>query len=169
MRGGGAGICRLSRCGEHVEEGATAKEDLALSPMSAAPQEPALPEPAAAAMPAIPPPEPPAQAYERAAPANRLWGALLPGARLAEAVDRGGLKVNVLVRRGGDAADADALACTWIPWTCIRRRACAGFARCAASELHVDEGVIQHDLGRLLLKLEQLIEEQARRRPRHRR
>ena len=36
------------------------------------------------------------------------------------------------------------------------------FAKCAAGELRVEERVIQRDLGRLLLKLEQVIEERAK-------
>jgi DNA-binding transcriptional ArsR family regulator len=36
------------------------------------------------------------------------------------------------------------------------------FAKCAAGELHIDESVIQRDLGRLLMRLETLIDERAR-------
>jgi DNA primase len=141
------------------EEGAAAKEDLSLSPMSTAPQEPVLPEPAAAAMPALPPPEPPAQADEQQlliAYGERCYRVRGWPKQLTEA-----LKVNVLVRRGDDAADAGA-GLHVDTLDLYQAKARAGFARCAASELHVDEGVIQHDLGRLLLKLEQLIEERAK-------
>ena len=36
------------------------------------------------------------------------------------------------------------------------------FAKSAGGELRVDEHIIQRDLGRLLLKLEQVIEERAK-------
>jgi DNA primase len=142
-----------------TEEGAAAKEDLSAAPMSAAPQEPVLPEPAAAAMPALPPSEPQAQADEQQlliTYGERCYRVRGWPKQLTEA-----LKVNVLVRRGGDAADADA-GLHVDTLDLYQAKARAGFARSAASELQVDEGVIQHDLGRLLLKLEQLIEERAK-------
>ena len=43
-------------------------------------------------------------------------------------------------------------------------KARAVFAKCAASELQVEESVIQHDLGRLLLKIEQVIDSAQKRR-----
>lgn len=38
----------------------------------------------------------------------------------------------------------------------------AAFAKCAAVELTAEESVIQHDWGRLLLKLERLIDERSK-------
>jgi DNA primase len=98
-----------------------------------------LPEPPAAAVPEAAPPEPLAEASEQQLVV--VYGARRYRVRgwpkqLGEA-----LKVNVLV-------------------TSAEQR--QAFARLAAAELSVEEPVIQHDLGRLLLKLETVIEERAK-------
>lgn len=74
--------------------------------------------------------------------------------QLAEA-----LKVNVLVS-GAEAANAEALHVDTLDLYQAKQR--QAFAKLAAAELSVEESVIQHDLGRLLLRLEQLIEERAK-------
>jgi DNA primase len=130
-----------------------------LAAEGSAAKEESLPQPAAAAMPALPPPEPSAQADEQqllVTYGERCYRVRGWPKQLTEA-----LKVNVLVRRGGDEADAD-VGLHIDTLDLYQAKARAAFARCAASELRVDEGVIQHDLGRLLLKLEQLIEERAK-------
>jgi DNA primase len=141
---------------------ATVPVEIAPAPLAAegsAAKEESLPQPEAAAMPPLPPPEPPAQADEQQlliAYGERCYRVRGWPKQLTEA-----LKVNVLVRRGDDAADADA-GLHVDTLDLYQAKARAAFVRCAASELRVDEGVIQHDLGRLLLKLEQLIEERAK-------
>jgi DNA primase len=69
------------------------------------------------------------------------------------------LKVNVLVS-GVEGANAEALHVDTLDLYQAKQR--AAFARSAAAELSVEESILQHDLGRLLLKLEQLIEERAK-------
>lgn len=69
------------------------------------------------------------------------------------------LKVNVLVS-GAEAANAEALHVDTLDLYQAKQR--QAFAKLAAAELSVEEPVIQHDLGRLLLKLEQLIDERAK-------
>jgi DNA primase len=120
-----------------------------------------LPEPAAAALPPRPDPEPPAQSDEQQLVITygerryRVRG--LPQ-QLGEA-----LKVNVLVTRATDGgltvADAALHVDTLDLYQAKQRQA---FAKLAALELSVEESVIQHDLGRLLLKLEQVIDERAK-------
>ncbi len=64
------------------------------------------------------------------------------------------LKVNVLVSgSGAEGVSAEALHIDTLDLYQAKQR--AAFARCAAAELSVEESVLQHDLGRLLLKLEQ--------------
>ncbi|HEY6457990.1 MAG TPA: toprim domain-containing protein [Steroidobacteraceae bacterium] len=139
---------------------ATVPVEIAPAPLAAegnAAKEEILPQPEAAAMPPLPPPEPQAQADEQQlliTYGERCYRVRGWPKQLTEA-----LKVNVLVRCGDDAADAGLHVDTL---DLYQAKARAAFARCAASELRVDEGVIQHDLGRLLLKLEQLIEERAK-------
>ena len=76
------------------------------------------------------------------------------------------LKVNVLVTCSGAqdltptaAAEAGLHVDTL---DLYQAKARAAFAKLASLELSVEESVIQHDLGRLLLKLEQVIDERAR-------
>jgi DNA primase len=141
---------------------ATVPVEIAPAPLAAegnAAKEEILPQPEAAAMPPLPPPEPQAQADEQQlliTYGERCYRVRGWPKQLTEA-----LKVNVLVRRGDDAADAGA-GLHVDTLDLYQAKARAAFARCAASELRVDEVVIQHDLGRLLLKLEQLIEERAK-------
>jgi DNA primase len=141
---------------------ATVPVEIAPAPLAAegnAAKEEILPQPEAAAMPPLPPPEPQAQADEQqllVTYGERCYRVRGWPKQLTEA-----LKVNVLIRRGDDAAEAGA-GLHVDTLDLYQAKARAGFARSAASELQVDEGVIQHDLGRLLLKLEQLIEERAK-------
>jgi DNA primase len=141
---------------------ATVPVEIAPAPLAAegsAAKEESLPQPEAAAMPPLPPPEPPAQADEQQlliTYGERCYRVRGWPKQLTEA-----LKVNVLIRRGEDAADAGA-GLHVDTLDLYQAKARGAFARSAASELQVDEGVIQHDLGRLLLKLEQLIEERAK-------
>lgn len=112
-------------------------------------------EPPAAAMPASAEPEPAAEASEQQlviayGPRRyrvRGWPKLLGEA----------LKVNVLVT---SAEHDEALHVDTLDLYQAKQR--QAFAKLAASELSVEEPVIQHDLGRLLLKLESLIEERAK-------
>jgi DNA primase len=126
---------------------------------------PTLPEPPAAAMPAPPEPEPETQADERQIMLTfgerryRVRG--LP-TQLTEA-----LKVNVLVtlvvasaEPASAAPDGGALHVDTLDLYQAKQRQV--FAKCAAGELHVEEHILQRDLGRLLLKLEQVIEERAK-------
>jgi len=116
-----------------------------------------LPEPPVAAMPERAAPEPETQASEQqlvVVYGGRRYRVRGWPKHLAEA-----LKVNVLVN--STAADAEsALHVDTLDLYQAKQR--AAFAKCAASELSVEESVIQHDLGRLLLKLETLIEERAK-------
>jgi DNA primase len=126
---------------------------------------PALPEPPAAAMPAPPAPEPEPQVDERQLLLTfgerryRVRG--LP-TQLTEA-----LKVNVLVtlvaasaEPASAAPDGGALHVDTLDLYQAKQRQV--FAKCAAGELRVEEHILQRDLGRLLLKLEQVIEERAK-------
>jgi DNA primase len=126
---------------------------------------PALPEPPAAAMPEPPESEPQHQADERQVHLTfgerryRVRG--LP-TQLTEA-----LKVNVLVRLVAASADpastepeGAALHVDTLDLYQAKQRQV--FAKCAAGELRVEDHIIQRDLGRLLLKLEQVIEERAK-------
>jgi hypothetical protein len=72
------------------------------------------------------------------------------------------LKVNVLVTRPSvDESTADA-GLHVDTLDLYQAKARAVFAKCAAGELGIEERIIQHDLGRLLLKLEGVIDERAR-------
>ena len=126
---------------------------------------PPLPEPPAAAMPEPPEAEPQHQSDERqlllvfGERRYRVRG--LP-TQLTEA-----LKVNVLVTLiaasvdpGFAAPEGAALHVDTLDLYQAKQRQV--FAKCAASELRVEEHIIQRDLGRLLLKLEQVIEERAK-------
>jgi DNA primase len=124
---------------------------------------PTLPEPPAAAMPSLPEPEPETQADERQV--NLAFGERryrvrgLP-TQLAEA-----LKVNVLVtvastEPASSASDGGTLHVDTLDLYQAKQRQV--FAKCAATELRVEEHILQRDLGRVLLKLEQVIEERAK-------
>lgn len=124
-----------------------------------APRVEALPEPPAAAVPEAAIPEPLAEASEQqlvvvyGARRYRVRG--LPK-QLGEA-----LKVNVLVSATAEPNNPDgALHVDTLDLYQAKQR--AAFARLAAVELSLEEPVIQHDLGRLLLKLETVIEERAK-------
>jgi DNA primase catalytic core len=116
-----------------------------------------LPEPVAAALPAGPEPEPPTLADDRQVLLTfgerryRVRG--LPK-QLTEA-----LKVNVLVTVEGEASDGALHVDTLDLYQAKQRQA---FARLAAAELKIEESILQRDLGRVLLRLEQLIEERAK-------
>lgn len=69
------------------------------------------------------------------------------------------LKVNVMVSVQGDA-DPQGLHVDTLDLYQAKQR--AAFAKCAAVELTAEESVIQHDWGRLLLKLERLIDERSK-------
>jgi DNA primase len=158
---------------ETTEQGAVVDDVLPLAASSCAASEvavvaestPALPELPAAAMPAPPEAEPQHQADERqllivfGERRYRVRG--LP-TQLTEA-----LKVNVLVTLiatsvdpGSAAPDGGALHVDTLDLYQAKQRQV--FAKCAAGELHVEEHILQRDLGRLLLKLEQVIEERAK-------
>jgi DNA primase len=126
---------------------------------------PTLLEPPAAAMPAPPAPEPEPQVDERQLLLTfgerryRVRG--LPP-QLTEA-----LKINVLVTLiaasvdpGSAAPEGAALHVDTLDLYQAKQRQV--FAKSAAGELRVEEHILQRDLGRLLLKLEQVIEERAK-------
>lgn len=156
-----------------VEHGATIENVLPLAASSCAASDvgvevessPTLLESPAAAMPAPPAPEPEPQVDERQLLLTfgerryRVRG--LPK-QLTEA-----LKVNVLVTLIGAsteppsaAPDGGALHVDTLDLYQAKQRQV--FAKCAATELRVEEHILQRDLGRLLLKLEQIIEERAK-------
>ena len=158
---------------EIVEHGAVVETVLPLAASSCAVPEvvvevessPTLPEPSAAAMPALPEAESPAQVDERqlllvfGERRYRVRG--LP-TQLTEV-----LKVNVLVTLiavsvdpGSAAPDGAALHVDTLDLYQAKQRQV--FAKCAAGELRVEEHILQRDLGRLLLRLEQVIEERAK-------
>jgi DNA primase len=126
---------------------------------------PTLPEPSAAAMPAPPAPEPEPQVDERQlllAFGERRYRVRGTPKQLTEA-----LKVNVLVTLiaasgdiGSAAPEGAALHVDTLDLYQAKQRQV--FAKCAATELRVEEHILQRDLGRLLLKLEQIIEERAK-------
>jgi DNA primase len=125
---------------------------------------PALAEPAAAAIPSPPEPQPQAQTDERQvmlAFGERRYRVRGTPKQLTEA-----LKVNVLVRLDASSADPNspaldgALHVDTLDLYQAKQR--QGFARLAGAELRVEENIIQRDLGRLLLKLEQVIEQRAK-------
>jgi DNA primase catalytic core len=126
---------------------------------------PALPEPPAAAMPEPPEAEPQHQADERQlllAFGERRYRVRGLPTQLTEA-----LKVNVLVTLstasadpGSSVPDGGALHVDTLDLYQAKQRQV--FAKSAAGELRVEEHILQRDLGRLLLKLEQVIEERAK-------
>jgi DNA primase catalytic core len=125
---------------------------------------PALPEPPAAALPEPPDAELQPQADERQvllAFGERRYRVRGLPPQLTEV-----LKVNVLVRLDAtsadvpsDAPDGAALHVDTLDLYQAKQRQV--FAKSAAAELRVEEHIVQRDLGRLLLKLEQIIEERA--------
>jgi DNA primase len=124
-----------------------------------------LPEPAAAAMPEPPEPETQPQADERQV--NLTFGERRYRVRGLPTQLTEALKVNVLVTLiaasadpGSTAPDGAALHVDTLDLYQAKQRQM--FAKCAASELQAEEHIIQRDLGRLLLKLEQIIEERAK-------
>ena len=156
-----------------VERGASVADVLLLAASSCAVPDvgveaestPTLPESPAAAMPAPPEPEPKTQADERQIMLTfgerryRVRG--LPK-QLTEA-----LKINVLVTLvaasndpASELPDGGALHVDTLDLYQAKQRQV--FAKCAAVELRVEEHILQRDLGRLLLKLEQVIEERAK-------
>ena len=126
---------------------------------------PTLPEPPAAAMPEPPEPEPETQADERQV--NLTFGERRYRVRGLPPQLTEALKVNVLVRLvaasadpASAASDGDALHVDTLDLYQAKQRQV--FAKCAGGELCVEEHILQRDLGRLLLKLEQVIEERAK-------
>jgi hypothetical protein len=133
-----------------------------VSPLAAVPTEPTAPleEPAAAVMPAIADPEPPAAADEKqliVTYGERRYRVRGWPKQLGEA-----LKVNILVKLAGDDRNSDEAQLHIDTFDLYQAKQRQAFAKLAAIELHVDEPVIQRDLGRLLMKLEALIDERAR-------
>ena len=136
-------------------------------PSLAANPAPALPEPAAEAMPAVAAPEPEAKTDEKQlviAYGERRYRVRGWPKQLGEA-----LKVNILVSAAHGTNPTDGEAALHVDtldlYQAKQRQA---FAKCASAELRdaaqgtIDEAVIQRDLGRLLMKLETLIDERAR-------
>jgi DNA primase catalytic core len=127
--------------------------------LAAAPT-PALEEPAAAAIPAIADPEPPTTVDEKqllVTYGERRYRVRGWPKQLGEA-----LKVNILVNLAGDDRNANEAQLHIDTFDLYQAKQRQAFAKLAAIELHVDEPVIQRDLGRLLMKLEALIDERAR-------
>jgi DNA primase catalytic core len=126
--------------------------------------DPPMPEPEAAAVPSSPAPLPEAQTDGEQlvlAFGERRYRVRGLPKQLGEA-----LKVNVLVTRAvsdalvpTDAVEAGLHVDTLDLYQAKQRQA---FAKLASAELGAEERVIQHDLGRLLLTLEQTIDERAR-------
>jgi DNA primase len=157
---------------EPVERAATVATVLPLAASSCAVPDggvetessPTLPEPAAAAMPEPPEAESPTQADERQIMltfGERRYRVRGTPKQLTEA-----LKVNVLVTLTGAstepsaAPDGGALHVDTLDLYQAKQRQV--FAKSAAAELRVEEHILQRDLGRLLLRLEQVIEERAK-------
>ena len=152
-----------------VEERA-AKRDASPAPIPVMPMpaQSVLPEPEAAAQPAGPLPEPKENAGCQTEEqqlivvfGERRYRVRALPKQLGEA-----LKVNVLVTCSGAqdlAPTAAAEAGLHVDTLDLyQAKARAAFAKLASLELSIEESVIQHDLGRLLLKLEQVIDERAR-------
>jgi len=140
---------------------ATAKEEPPAPPLAAeppavesAPAEPSPPPPAEASpVPPPPPPAPPAVVKEQEVVislGDRRYRVRGLKKNLAYDV----MKINLLASRG-DAFHVDTL-------DLYSARHRAVFQKAAASELGVDEQAVKTDLGRVLLKLEELQDEQIR-------
>jgi DNA primase catalytic core len=121
---------------------------------------PTLPEPPAAAMPSLPEPESETQADERQV--NLVFGERRYRVRGLPTQLTEALKVNVLVTVAStsSASEGGTLHVDTLDLYQAKQRQV--FAKCAATELRVEEHILQRDLGRLLLKLEQIIEERAK-------
>jgi DNA primase catalytic core len=120
---------------------------------------PALVEPPAAAMPATADAEPVSVADEKqlvVVYGERRYRVRGIPKQLSEA-----LKVNLLVSAAAGTGDANGEALHVDTLDLYQAKQRQAFAKLAAIELRVDESILQHDLGRLLLKLEQLIDERA--------
>jgi DNA primase len=127
-------------------------------PLLAAEPNTLLAEPAAAAVPASADPEPPATADEKQlviSYGERRYRVRGWPKRLGEA-----LKVNILLSAAEAPTEDAALHVDTLDLYQARQR--QAFAKCAAAELQIDEAVIQRDLGRVLMRLETLIDERAR-------
>ncbi|MGB6308628.1 MAG: CHC2 zinc finger domain-containing protein [Steroidobacteraceae bacterium] len=124
-----------------------------------------LPELPAAALPAPPEPETQPQADERQV--NITFGERRYRVRGLPTQLTEALKVNVLVTLIAASADEKSAAPegaalhvdTLDLYQAKQRQV---FAKSAAAELRVEEHIVQRDLGRLLLRLEQIIEERAK-------
>ena len=128
------------------------------TPLLAAASASVLVEPAAAAMPASADPEPPTTTDEKQlviSYGERRYRVRGWPKQLSEA-----LKVNILLSAAEAPTEDAALHVDTLDLYQARQR--QGFAKCAAGELQIDEAVIQRDLGRLLMRLETLIDERAR-------
>jgi DNA primase len=130
-------------------------------PSLAADPTPLMPEPVAEALPASADPEPEAKTDEKqlvVTYGERRYRVRGWPKQLGEA-----LKVNILISAAHGTNRADGEAALHVDtldlYQAKQRQA---FAKCAAAELSADESVIQRDLGRLLMKLETLIDERAR-------
>jgi hypothetical protein len=157
-------IATLSTVMTDAEPSSLAAETISADPPPPVAIETPLPEPEAAAVPSSPAPPSEAQTDGEQLVVSfgerryRVRG--LPK-QLGEA-----LKVNVLVTRAAsdalvpaEAVDAGLHVDTLDLYQAKQRQA---FAKLASSELGSEERVIQHDLGRLLLTLEQTIDERAK-------
>jgi DNA primase catalytic core len=146
-----------------AESSSLAAETVAADPPPIAIEAP-LPEPEAAAVPSLPasPPEAHTDGEQLVVSfGERRYRVRGLPKQLGEA-----LKVNVLVTRAAsdalvpaDAVEAGLHVDTLDLYQAKQRQA---FAKLACTELGADERVIQHDLGRLLLTLEQTVDERAR-------
>jgi DNA primase len=156
---------------ETAEQGAAVETLLPLAASSCAASDegveaessPVLPEPPAAAMPSLPEPELETQADERQV--NLTFGERRYRVRGLPTQLTEALKVNVLVtvastEPASSASDCGTLHVDTLDLYQAKQRQV--FAKCAATELRVEEHILQRDLGRLLLKLEQIIEERAK-------
>jgi DNA primase catalytic core len=117
-----------------------------------------LPEPPAAAMPEVSAAEPLSEVSEQqlvVVYGSRRYRVRGGPKQLGEA-----LKVNVLVSIESGTADPQGLHVDTLDLYQAKQR--QAFAKSAAVELGAEESAIQHDLGRLLLKLEQHIEQRAK-------
>jgi DNA primase catalytic core len=126
---------------------------------------PVLPEPPAAAMPEPPDAEPSLQADERQI--NLTFGERRYRVRGIPKQLTEALKVNVLVTlvaaSAGETSSAPEGAALHVDTMDLyQAKQRQVFAKSAAGELRVEEHILQRDLGRLLLKLEQVIEERAK-------
>jgi DNA primase catalytic core len=140
---------------------ALAAAPTATDPVPTPPATASLPEPESAAVPSLPPPESEAKTDEQQLVivfGERRYRVRGLPKQLGEA-----LKVNVLVTRSSDQVvtlpDAGLHVDTF---DLYQAKARVAFTKLASIELRLEESVIQHDLGRLLLRLEQVIDERAK-------